>query len=345
MNKKLILPICKALLDSGFNTVVGNVRTARNARKKRIAVAQAHPDDEILIAGILQRLFKAYPDTTILTVTDGDRNTAENRIEEYGRGLRFLGYNGSLDKLCLCSETSILNLISTEQGTNIYVSEKNIQKAARLLKNKVISPLENILEENKVEYVFTDDYSGGHSIHDLTQMCVALAVKGINKGKNDKDKVEIFEFPQYWLKGSDEACMDYNEIKSYINKAVKGGSGYELKKSGLVYEVNSFVTRKGYKGFFDSNLGMFKGAVDLGFNELRKKVQLKQYHRSQGESLGRLMKFAKIRNVAVERVRLVPEDRDYSKRPHEGPLLYEVIPWRPQTLFETLKRVYAELNK
>lgn len=139
----------------------------------------AHPDDEIIPSGLIQRL----EDTGFIWVTNGDYRTEANREEESRNAMESLGVQGDRLNFLNYSETKLLEQVA-EESKGIALQINSITKDI----------LKRIINENPGA-VYTDAFQGGHIAHDLVSFCVYNAT-GIARRTIQKN-TELIEFPQY----------------------------------------------------------------------------------------------------------------------------------------------------
>ena len=356
MNRKIVLSIAMALTKSWVHSVLPDKILSPS---KRIYFSlQAHPDDEILKAGIDQRIIAFSKNPVFTTLTDGNRNTSEDRVAELGEAFKILGYNKDIK--CFLYERDILDLVCTEQGQSKEVPLNNIKRVAEMLREKS-SAIENMIEGAEASSLLVPDYAGGHFIHDLTQMVGVAIARRIAKRR----KIEVYEFPQYYLRLKIDKEVTPEKVQELVlqlenahkslrvvRKSLTDLFGvtlnrqteYSVLQQNIEYRVGDFVEGKG-EGLTDPGIGMYNGIIHLTGREFQNKLAVKEVHQSQKASLGRMLAYGTVfGDFSVERLREVNLDRDFRIPPNTKIRLYEVVPWRPHADFKTFKRIYEEIT-
>ena len=350
MSQKLLGITFKAAFQTMINGLPGLRDTFSGKPERKYAVIQAHPDDEILIAGLIQRTAKYTKNPQYLILTDGNGNTTQDRQAEVKESFEYLTETTEHAPEILMPESDLLELLTTPQGESSRVPDKNIKEAAKRIIRQV-NYLEEKLREAEVNTVLTDDFNGGHFIHDITQMVANIVIRRIVKNKGAKS-IELYEFPQYFMRFKTDTLPSSREIRAKLGEAealrVAGDlEGFrkmqkEIAKSAE-YVVGEFLPRDSM-GLEDPAIGMKQGVISLTPAEMKKKIESRRFHKSQNNSTSRLIEYAVFpKDLSVERARLIDIYRDYSQRPNKHALLYECIPWRAQAIFETFSRLYKTI--
>lgn len=304
--------LAKSLTTIGFGMFKGALRRKRFKKSPfSYFILTGHPDDEVLISGLLQRLGKTNSDAHLVCLTDGDYNASgEQRRKELADAIELTGLENS--PVVMHSEKEIYR--SLIEGSN-----KDLED----LINHLIDGITEQISEIRPDFVLVPDYSGVHIIHDLTQFIGFQSVR--ESFCQTRKPMRIYEFPQCVLKDADDYSRDEltQALKNYLNKNIKMPSPIKI----MVGELSSKPGPR--PGLNDSNLGIFMGKLKLNARELYKKAFAhRKIYSSQKNSFSRYLNFYQLGDVSVETFREVSAHRDFSKRPSESPLLYEVSYWR-----------------
>ena len=344
--------IITSALKSAKQTFYKRDRIKGNSQRKYFSI-QAHPDDEILKAGIDGRIIKYSQDPTFVTLTNGNQNTDLDRMAELQNAFGLLGYEKKVT--CLMNEKDILNYVCTEQGASTFVQQENIDLVTEGLRER-ISWLEQAIESSGANTIFTTDYAGGHFVHDITQMVAVVAARRVAKGR----ELEIYEFPQYFMSLNTDKDVPPSEVQKLISRVIDAERDIEgirkeieflsgqtitggLDLSRFVkYSVGEFVNGQTQDQYLtDPGIGMYDGTIHLTLPEMVKKIRIKQLHKSQKSSLKRMLTHGTaFGDFSEEHLRLVDSNRDYTQPPKTNTLLYQVVPWRPHADFQTFRRIY-----
>lgn len=298
---------------------------------------QAHPDDEILIAGLYGRIISRSSTPAFACLTDGSRNTDQNRQAEL---------NGSFGEIKYGKEVPIL--MGESELVTLASSGRTAEAGELLL--EAVDKVEGMIETRKADTILTLDYSGGHFVHDLTQLVAVTAARRVAKDR----KIEVYEYPQFYFDLKPGVYADREAITQLIGEWAKpvrnwnkissiamgltGVSGIEDFSSIADYKLGHFAPGE-FVGLHDEDLGVKQGIVKLNPAEMITKIRMKGHHKSQNGSLNRTRDMiTEFPDFSTEMVRQVPLDRDYSQAPCKVPL-YEVIPWRPRVRFETFGKI------
>ncbi|MGE5457803.1 MAG: PIG-L deacetylase family protein [Methanococcaceae archaeon] len=163
---------------------------------KRIMIAAAHPDDEII--GMGGRL-PGMNICAVVHLTDGaprnmiDVNSAGfHRRREYvlkRRNELFMALNlAGIDK------SKCLRLNCADQETSFNLPELTMQ-------------LKEIISDVKPDIIFTHPYEGGHPDHDSTSFAVNIACMVLNKEKGQCPALK--EFTSYFSLGGEMRTFDF----------------------------------------------------------------------------------------------------------------------------------------
>jgi|GEM_PF-7010275 len=292
----------------------------RDFQKSRLNyfILTAHPDDEILISGLLQRLAQTGSEHTFLCLSNGSVNHDGNtRVKELSDALQFVGYEKHL-----------------EQRHPLHVvDEKDIYSAIRgdFDLGDLVSGVVNTVKERialaQPDHILVPDYSGAHFVHDLTQLIGVVAVRQYQHETGKR--VQVYEFPQCVLLGADQYSQE--ELTDELTRLRKPEDAKKkikpLKIKIIIGEFDPF--KKRLPGLHDPELGLFNGCLALNTGELWKKIKhYTAFYQSQAESLGKYEEAYALGNVSQEKFRLVPQIRDFNQRPSAYPLFYEICAWR-----------------
>lgn len=268
-------------------------------------ILTAHPDDEILISGLLQRLISTGSNIDFACLTDGNQKAPrETRIKELEKSLSMIGYGKPLNRI---------------------LEEKKIYDAVLSGNKEALSGLidesSGVISQGLEAYdrLLVPDFSGGHFIHDFAHYAAALSVKKSHL----EEKCKVYEYPQIYLAGAN--ALSAEEALATIHAYVREGRAHELPFRSVIGEL----CPKEYNEYpDDKNIGLVNGKIELTENELFMKGKQKEAHESQKEDLDRYGKFYDDAHRRAEIIRLVPSDTDYAKKPMPGPCLYELCFWR-----------------
>lgn len=288
----------------------------------------AHPDDEILIAGMGRRAsLKGV--AQFMTVTDGSANTDKDRLPELQRSYQIMGYSGDVDNLM--SETEIYDLANSTPGNS--ASRANVSRLA-LLVDFGAREIEKRILDKKIDAIVTTSFEGGHLVHDLTNMMAYIASK--NSG------IPIYETPQYSLVPMLGASIE--EIQGVINHNRSKNKRDKIISLGPLAHYNMGVPLENLGGLEDSSLGVNGGAFRVTLGDVRRKIKMKKAHASQGKSLGGSSRNVTHATFSTEWILRVPTHRDYTSLPAGAYPLYELCGWRRNPMsFETFKSVAREI--
>lgn len=319
----------------------------RNNNDIRCLTLLAHPDDEILIAGIIQRLSGNKIPNYFATFTNGNGNTELPRIPELEKSLRNLGHSGKVE--CFMKERELTYPACTPQnaeGRSVRtVSNSDIEVLAEKVK-KGIKRIEEIVVAENINTILVPEYAGGHIVHDITQMSAVLATRRLSKDY----LVNVLEFPQYFL-STERKNLEPSQIRLLIRKVEKGDAEAKMELEKRM-EFVTFSLAKFSPGktpdYDESNIGMQNGTIHLTFPEILRKLASYGIYKkgTQTESLTRLTsRTNSIGDLSIEQLRTANIDRNYRQPPKTGLLLYELVTHRPFAEFSTFKRLYERLLK
>lgn len=294
-------------------------------------VLTAHPDDEILVSGLLQRLAQTGSEHTFLCLSNGSVNhPGDARVQELSDALRFVGYEKHL-----------------EQGQPLHVvDEKEIYSAVRGDSDlgNLISAMVNTVKERialaQPNHLLVPDYSGAHFVHDLTQLIGVVAVRQYQRETGKR--VQVYEFPQCILLGADN--YSHEELTNGITRLRKSeGSRKKSKPLNIKIMIGEFdPLKKPLPGLNDFELGIFNGQLSLSTREFWKKIKhYTAFYQSQEESLSKYEEAYSLGNVSQEEFRIVLPTKDYNQRPSPHPLFYEICAWRKFN-FSDFQRIVKE---
>lgn len=267
-------------------------------------ILTAHPDDEILISGLMQRLISTGSNIDFACLTDGNQKTPRDiRLRELEKSLSIIGYKKPLNRIM--------------EEKKIYDAVLNGNKEALL---GLIDEASEIISRGLEEYdrLLVPDFSGGHFIHDLVHYIAAASVK-----KNHlAGKCKIYEYSQIYLAGADKLSLEEAVV---ISMRIREEGTAESQFRTVIGEL---CPKKYNDHPNDENIGMINGKIILTEEETSKKGNQKEAHESQKEHLDRYEKDYDDAHRRSEIIRLVPLDTDYTKKPLPGPCLYEICFWR-----------------
>ncbi|MBI2129624.1 PIG-L family deacetylase [Candidatus Woesearchaeota archaeon] len=284
-------------------------------------ILTAHPDDEILISGLLQRLISTGSNIDFACLTDGNQKVSGDiRIKELEKSLSMIGYEKPLNSML--EEKKIYDAVLKGDNEGLLGL---IEEAAASISQGL----------EAYDRLLVPDFSGGHFIHDLVHYLAAASVK-----KNHlAGKCAIYEYPQIYLAGADNLSI---EDALVISEHIREGRITEFRFRVIIGEL----CPKKYNDYpDDKNIGMADGRIELTEEELSRKGKQKEAHESQKEHLDRYKKDYDDAHKRSEIIRWVPPDTDYTKKPMPGPCLYEVCSWRKKedqqriVNFEDFRRV------
>jgi len=294
-------------------------------------ILTAHPDDEILISGLLQRLTQTGSEHTFLSLSNGSVNhSGDERIQELSDALKFIGYEKHLQ------ENQPLNVVDEKEIYNAIRGDSDLGD----LVSDIIHAVKERIKISQPDRILVPDYSGAHFVHDLTQLIGVIAARQYQKESGNR--VQVYEFPQCVLLGAEKYSS--KELTNEITRLRKSDKHQKKTKPlNIKIKVGEFdPSKKRLSGFHDSNLAIFNGQLRLSAKEFRKKVRhYTAFYQSQEESLNQYEKVHSLGNVSREEFRLVPPTRDYNQRPSLNPLFYEICAWRKFN-FNDFQRVVKE---
>ncbi len=335
--------IVKGLIKSAVQTLpLGRDRINPDISRNRYLTVLAHPDDETLIAGIVQRISRYSENPAFVVFTNGNGNTAQERLPELIKSLRNLGYDGEVT--CLMKEKDITSLACIPHlSEQLEVSDNDLARLSIRVGEQVNS-IERKIIESRANTILVPDYAGGHIVHDITQMATVIAARRVSKRR----LIEVLEFPQYFISSSKRDIRP-KRIRELIKKAGEGdnSAGEELETQMKSTEFALGKFSPGIKeNFSDSQIGMQSGTIHLTMPEFIRKLKsyLTYKNGSQDKSLARLTSNSNsIGDLSLEHLRRVPFDRDYTIPPSTGLFLYEIVSHRPFARFSTFKKLYERL--
>jgi LmbE family N-acetylglucosaminyl deacetylase len=311
-----------------FNSLVPG-RTTRYKKCKvptSAVIAIAHPDDEIAILPLLNRL--TYNPNTELSVELFTNGTQGYESELHGdecptRDLFALKRQDELRQS--------LDRIGIQQSPTALLDE-------RLLYEQLISPdperieasaafairkVRKRLEELKPSYIFVNDFAGGHIVHDWINFIYSQAIRGSEKLQD----THLIEFWQAFARVQPDG--QYTQI---IGNLGDDGQGRVVDSKGrYTLTIPQVGIKKGR--YFVSGLEML-GAL------AHKKV----YDGTQKTSLDRLTSTSSVeRHIDAPHAREIDvKNMDHTQKPSQG-CLYEQANWRLRGLkrlpvFDDFKR-------
>lgn len=303
--------LTKTISTLGYGLVKGALRKKRfQESNSKYFILTAHPDDEILISGLLQRLTRTDSDFDFLCLSDGSHNArSQERIDELVRALELIGANAP-DPLILASEKGIYKILV--QGT---------EGQAKEFGQDLIERLTGQLLSSQPDTILLPDYAGVHPVHDLAQFIGLQAAK--NYFVETLKPYSVHEFPQCVLLGA-EGYTSEELTRIILEKKVPSHVRIRVGELSPEKKASSYLN--------DPNLGIQNGRLRLTFSELRKKAfPHRKVYVSQEKSLQRYLTFYELSDVSVEDFREVPCNRDFTQPP-TSPLLYESCFWRKRDL-------------
>jgi len=346
MSNSEIKAIASGALSSVWHTLNRDIKTERPISRNYLVIS-THPDDELLIAGIIQRLARETKAPHFVSFTNGNGNTVKPRLPELEKSLKNLGYNGKID--CLMNEREIIDRICIPQDSDVRtVPQGYIDRLSRDI-NRSINALQQIIEERKADTILVPDYAGGHIAHDITQMAAIIAARRV--AKTPSRWIDVLEFPQTFISVNYSTKPKPDELRELLRKAMLGNKEVSIDLKNRIANSSFSIGHlsPGDKpNFSDSQIGMHKGKITLTLPEFTRKIisYLSYKNGTQSESLSRLMSKANnIAEISVEQLRRVPLDREYTQPPNTNLMLYEIVPHRPFARFEAFKRLYESLQK
>jgi LmbE family N-acetylglucosaminyl deacetylase len=150
-------------------------------RHERALIVVAHPDDEVLGAGIWMHRHGRF-DCHILHLTDGSPRDAE---DARSAGFETREAYAAARRLELRAALELIGV----PGKNCYETG-TVDKEAYLHLGELTEALQTVVEKVKPSVVLTSAYEGGHPDHDAA----AFAVSGVRARNPDLD---VLEFPLY----------------------------------------------------------------------------------------------------------------------------------------------------
>ena len=259
--------------------------------KRKILVIGCHADDEILISALLSRLnsddsVKQY----FALFSNGDSNTSNDRFEELKNSLGCLGINEQNTPISgpFHSENTIRNAVFFEKDVEKAVDKVNLSYGYILDYMKGVYP----------DTVFVTAFQGGNFTHDLLNM---IAFKAAGELRNRRKDIALIEYAQFQM--------------------TPGVENFDISR--LV--VNSILTNGTKEAPYNNkDLGIEDGVLVLDREEYDMKFNRIPYcYESQ---LGQLEFFRKSipqSHEGLEIFQRIPDDRDYTQRPHDGILFWE----------------------
>lgn len=307
-----------------------------------------HPDDEL---AFLPTLVEAHKNPLVKTgfslVSNGtqgyeppeevDEGTLKNKRKEFGRlreseldlSLRRTGYEGPQVRTLVDEREIYEALISDESQFGFH-----LHPLFDKIKGGI---LERLLEEEPTA-VFVNDFSGGHIIHDISNVITCIAAAEYTR--ETSKYVAVLEYWQPLLDSTKGEPRE--EIEKQMKEYVEKGNTPEKLKQVIGELSRSNKGRKKIEGDPHErypvdipNLGIRKGVAFYGLfdviNTLRQKSKV---YTSQGRSLNRLKALTEV-SPRITRPRFRPINLgtiNHLDRP-ENPILYELVSsWRQRGL-------------
>lgn len=359
MHKNLILPVLASFARSAGQTIERDAKLGNSCYN--YLLFQAHPDDEIVIAGLVSRLARFAKNPVFLALTDGNCNTEQNRVYELNASYRALGWKNGVR--CLGGEDAILYHLATPNRETDRVSPLNkeevhsesIRGGARVIRTH-IDQLEKISQDSNTDIIFANEYAGAHIVHDIINMIAVLAAKRVRKTR----PIDVYEFPQHFTKLKTDTPIETSELRELVRRLENPETrslpetqilqdrlvGVRNSKLGdfVYYSLGTPLASKNHVSLTDPGIGIYDSTIRLTLGEMIRKLRAKSCHKSQGKSLNRLSSFAiNPGDFSREELRYVPADRDFSIAP-TNLVAYELASWRYYNAsFSTFARVYEEI--
>lgn len=320
----------KSYLAIGYHFLKSLTRQARFERSNSsYFILTAHPDDEILVSGLLQRLAETESDHTFLCLSNGSVNhSGDVRIKELSDALGFVGYDKHL------RENSPLTVADEKE---IYGAIRGDGDLGKL----VLGMVDKVTEQIKIaqpDYILVPDFSGGHLVHDLAQLVGVVAAR---RYKESGNYCEVHEFPQCILVGGEKYTDE--ELTAEIGRLRKKDTELSQEKNKKPLDIKIVVgdfhpSKMRLPGLRDPQLGIFSGRLRLSVGEFWNKVKhYTCFYESQGDSLGKYEEAHVLGNVSQEEFRRVPDHRDFNEKPLEK-IFYQHCKWR-KLKFEDFQRI------
>lgn len=195
-------PLAHSLLYSGVTSRMRRAACvsleATRLKAANILVVAAHPDDEVIGAGVLLRDAKR---ATVVVVSNGAlEDTSYSRF----------GRNRARD----VARARSLEIANAFKHLNRPVLEFGIPDQRIIYRVPEVSlRIQDTIEADNYDYVVTHAYEGGHPDHDATALAVHCACQLIQERSGASPP--IIEMTSYWLEG--EATV-YDRFR-YVNGA------------------------------------------------------------------------------------------------------------------------------
>lgn len=330
--------ITQSLLNSVIKIPQNNLRSFLDNNIYNIHFVLTHPDDELAILPTVEKAIKSENVNANFTLTTNGSQGYESKIhistptrEDFSKR-RVEELNDSLSRVGY-SNATINAILDERQIYEAMIKGENFETLHNLY-NKFVTHMVNVIDNEKPDVIFVNDFSGGHMIHDLSNALTCVAVN-----ESSRPYTAVAEYWQPYLQGDldqntiEERIISYlNNEESNIDNLVQVVGELSRNNEGRILIPGD---RFGRSPLDIAPLGIRKGVGAYSLTQvLSTEKHRKKVYGSQEKSLDRLKALTMLsKRIVRPRFRRVDLDTiNHTKRP-EKVILYEVANiWRKRGL-------------